>query len=220
MNKIELLRSDIEANYGNAHNLGDLISLVEKEMQSSGRVVCRYHINGLSLDEKTEVEFADMNVTEINTFLIESETPSGLLMGVLDNWINELPVVIKRADELSNEIKFKGIEGNLKSFVDLIDTVQFLIDSLLSLQKIINYPEFKSEAWVKNEILTAKTTGDALQAFETKDFVLLSEILEYDLGHVLQNWQELLQSMQNTMKEESEKTSGQQFSDRIFKKSV
>jgi hypothetical protein len=68
--------------------------------------------------------------------------------------------------------------------------------------------------------LTAKTTGDALQAFETKDFVLLSEILEYDLGHVLQNWQELLQNMQNTMKEESEKTSGQQFSDRIFKKSV
>lgn len=219
MNKIEWNTSQITSEFSSAENLGQLLRQIEARLTSEGQVVCRFHVNGLSLNEADEEKFAGMPLQEISVLQVESEQPSELLLGVLKNWISELPEVIAQADKLAQEIKFKGVEGHLKSFVDLIDTTQFLIDSILSLQGVINYPEFKSKGWVENEMLTAQATGDALRAFESKDFVLLAEILEYDLGHALQTWQDLLTSMQTKMKEDNEQ-SQREFNDRIFRKTT
>lgn len=218
MTKTEWNKQSLEQEFSAAGTLGELLSLIEQKLTNQGQVVCRFHVNGLSLDEKDENKFSNMDLAEVENITVESEMPSQLLFGLLQNWIDELPMVITKADELSSAIKFEGVEGHLKDFVDLIDTAQFLIDSLISLQGVIEYSEFNSPQWLENEMLTAKAVGEALRAFESKDFVLLAEILEYDLGHALQTWQDLLGLMQTRMKEENERGT-QQFSERIFRKS-
>jgi hypothetical protein len=60
----------------------------------------------------------------------------------------------------------------------------------------------KSEAWKKAQTQMASAIGEALQAFQKKDFNWLADILEYDLGHALQTWMEQLDQchleLQNT----------------------
>jgi hypothetical protein len=190
---------------------------LENNLLQNGEVVCQFHLNGMKMTESDEKRLSQISIAEIETIEIESESPQALLFGLIDNWVSELPLLVRNADELAKEIKFKGVEGHLKSFVDLIDSCQFLTESLISLEGIIKGPMIKKEQWRKAEQLTAQAISQSIKAFEVKDFVLLSEILEYDLGHALQIWLEQIQAVGQLLKDESVRDA-KGFSERIFNK--
>lgn len=217
MNRSKFNLEEILKDYSEAQNLGDLFHKVEDTFAARGEVVCQFIINGMALTEADEQRMSQVPFDEIRTLEIDSESPAVLLFGLLNNWIAELPELLRSIDSLAKDIKFKGIEGKLKSFVDMIDSCQFLVESLINLESILKKESMDIENWKKNKVLTARAIGDALGAFENKDFVLLSEVLEYDLGHSLQEWLEEIIRMRDHLKQENDKDS-KQFSARIFEK--
>jgi hypothetical protein len=202
-----------------AHTLGDLFKAFEADFVSRGEIICQFKVNGLSLSENDEKKFSETLVDDVEIVEINSESPTALLFGLLSNWMSELPVLVQNTDQLSKEIKFNGIEGNLKAFVDLVDSCQFLVESLIDLEKIIARESLNHEKWRQNEEMTARAISEALAAFEKKDFVLLAEILEYDLAHSLQIWAEEIRIVSDKLKEENDKDS-QCFSNRVFTKNT
>lgn len=217
MNRTKLNLETILNDYPKAESLGDLLKLVEDQFAAQGEVVCQFIVNDLSLSELDEHRIAQAPLDEVKTLVIESESPATLLFGLLHNWIEELPTLIQCTDRLAKDIRFAGIEGKLKGFIDLVDSCQFLIESLMNLESILQKESMNLENWRKNKVLTARAIGDALHAFEKKDFVQLSEVLEYDLGHSLQEWLGEIIQMQDYLKQENDKDS-RQFSARIFEK--
>jgi hypothetical protein len=210
---------DIRQKFPLIQTLGELFKAFENEFVIRGEVICQFKVNGMSLSENDEKKFAEIQINDIEIIDIDSESPAALLFELLNNWMSELPALIQSTDQLAKEIKFNGIDGNLKAFVDLVDSCQFLIESLINLEKIIYREAFQLEKWRHNEELTARAISEALAAFEKKDFVLLAEILEYDLAHSLQIWAEEIRSVDGRLKAENDKDS-RHFSDRIFNKST
>ena len=183
----------------------------------SGQVACQFHINGLSLTESDEQKFANLSVREIEILEISYQTPENLLTGLLDGWIKKLPEMTKSSDTLSEAIKFRGLDGHFKDLVDLIDNAQLLVDSLLTIDSLFSkFPTVASPEWKQNEITTAEAVGQTLAAFQKKDFNLVADILEYDLGHSIQMWFELISKLHLEVEEtfaratEDEPNSGSQ----------
>src|SRR5579871_547170 len=137
MIKTTVNRDDIKNVHPPVQDLGALIQALEKEYLKKGQLICQFKLNGMVLTEADEHRLSQIQLSEVDIIEIESETPVALLFGLLSNWITELPVLMTNIDELAKEIKFKGVEGNLKPFVDLIDSCQFLMESLQSLANII-----------------------------------------------------------------------------------
>jgi hypothetical protein len=217
MTKTTFTRQQIADSFHEISDLGALMRALESKFLEQGEVVCQFHLNGMKITENDEKRLSQIPLGEVETIEIESENPQALLFGLIENWIAELPTLVRNADELAQEIKFKGIEGRLKAFVDLIDSCQFLTESLISLEGIVKSPAIDQVQWRKAEQLTARAIGQGIKSFEAKDFVLLSEILEYDLAHALQVWLEQIQTLGQLLKEESARdTKG--FSARIFNK--
>jgi len=217
MNRTTFSLEQILNEFPEVENLGDLFRRVENKLASQGQIVCRFCVNDLDLSEGDESRIALAPIDEIKTLAVESESPVALLFKLIQNWIEELPTLIQSADKLAKDIRFEGIEGKLKSFIDLVDSCQFLIESLMNLESILKKESANLDHWQKNKTLTARAIGNALQAFEKKDFVQLSEVLEYDLGNSLQEWLEEIVRMRDYLKQENGKDS-QQFSERIFEK--
>ena len=217
MNKIEWQQNQISENFTGCKNLGQMIAKAEENLKANGQIACRFFVNDIYLNEVDEKKYSDTDINDIKKFAVEAEAPAYLLFGVLDNWIKELPQIIKKCDNLSSDIKFNGIEGHLKSFVDTVDVTQFLVESLMSLQNVIESGYFTTPKWHENELLTAKAIGEAIAAFEKKDFVQLAEIIEYDLAHAMTVWLELLTDMSQSLRQANEKDA-KEFNDRIFKK--
>lgn len=196
MNQMRITAEELETKYSHLATLSDVIQHFENELMTTGQVACQFHINGLSLTENDEKRFANLSIREIEILEISYQTPEGLLTGLLDGWITKLPEMTKANDVLSEAIKFRGLDGHFKDLVDLIDNAQLLVDSLLTIDSLFSkFPTVMSNEWKQNEVTTAEAVGQTLAAFQKKDFNLVADILEYDLGHSIQVWFELISKL-------------------------
>jgi hypothetical protein len=195
MSQLMFQQEDLVARFGVEASLGEIFRQIENDLKPINEVVCQFKINGLALDEQAEQRLAAATLSEVETLEVFSQQPRAILGDVLQNWVKQIPALLECNDNLASEIRFKGIEGQLKSLVELIDQCQLLVDSIISIDSVFpNLPYVKSEAWKKAQTQMASAIGEALQAFQKKDFNWLADILEYDLGHALQTWMEQLES--------------------------
>jgi hypothetical protein len=204
MNRMSLTREDLQREFPPETTLGIVFSKMEKDLVSKGEIVCRFLVNGLTLTEEDEKKFSGFQMTEVEFLEVESETPKILLVEVLNNWVETLPGMIGKSDQLAGSIRLKGIENQMRDFVDLVDTCQFLVDSLMSLRTLCRDIAYvNGSQWKTHEELTARAIAEALNVFEKKDFVLLADIMEYDLGHCLQSWLDSLTELKRHVLEKA-----------------
>ncbi len=196
MSQLQFEQKDLMERFGADLTLGELFRHIEEDLKSVNEVVCQFKVNGLALDEKGEERLAAALISDVETLEVFSQKPSDILADVLLNWVKQIPALLQRNDELAGEIRFKGVEGQLKSLVELIDQCQLLVDSIISIDSVFpNLTAVKSDSWKQAQRQMAGAIGEALQAFQKKDFNWLADILEYDLGHSLQIWMENLEKM-------------------------
>ena len=196
MNQLIYQKNELLARFGNEATLGHVFSEIENDLRKLDKVVCQFMVNGLVLDENAEKRLAGASLEEVETLAVKSETPIFLLEGILENWVKKLPELVQMADDLSLQIRLKGMDGQLKALVDLIDEAQLLVESIISIDMVFSQmPKVSSDSWKKAQKHMATGVGEALQAFEKKDFNTLADIIEYDLGHSFQTWKELLESL-------------------------
>ncbi|MBX2996400.1 MAG: hypothetical protein KF681_16380 [Bdellovibrionaceae bacterium] len=213
-------RGELEQIYFGCDNLKDLIAQVEAEFQKRGEVVCQIIINDMALHESDEVKLGATLMTDIAKVEVRSEKPSALLIDIVHNWELELPKMVTLSDNLAQGIRLKGPEGQYTSFVQLIDSCQFLIESLVSMDSIIDTELFLDrQVWMQNEKMMTEAVGQALSAFEKKDFAILADVLEYDIANALQAWFDLMKDLGGRLRAENDQDS-QHLTDRIFKKSA
>ncbi len=196
MSQMVLTQDTLIEKFGTGATLGEIIGKIEIDLKSLDEVVCQFKVNGIALAESEETKFAKTLVSEIECLEVMSRKPKEILVEVVVNWVNEIPKLIECNDRLSQDIRFNGVEGNLKVLVDLIDNCQLLVDSIMSIDSLFsNIETVKSKFWKESQSLAAAAIGEALTAFQKKDYNLMADVLEYDLGHSLQTWLDLLQTV-------------------------
>jgi hypothetical protein len=187
---------DLITKFGSDATLGDVFSQLEDELKSSKEVVCQFKVNGLPLDEQGEKRLAAAKLDEVESLEVRGQQPTAILGDILISWSDQIPVMIRQNDELATQIRFKGVEGNLKSLVDLIDQSQLLVESIMSIDTVFpDFPIVKSLGWSAAQKQMAEGVGESIEAFQKKDYTWLADILEYDMGHSLQVWMELLERL-------------------------
>lgn len=177
-------------------DLSQVFKAFEKHFEKSGQVICQFRINGLQLSEAEEAKAKQVTMNEIENVEILVDTPANLLEAVIINWIDELPNMIEKTDAVAAKFREEGFQIQYTPFVRLVDSCQFLIDSLLSIQSLRGQDKtVGSVEWRRLEAATVKAIGESLGAFEKKDANWLADVLEYDLANSLQNWYELLKKI-------------------------
>jgi hypothetical protein len=193
MSQLTFQGKDLQVKFGGDTKLEVAFRHIEAELKAVNEVVCQFKVNGMALDEQAEKTLAASPLAEIDLIEVTSERPNILLNEVLKNWIEQIPNMIQRNDTLSSDFRFKGLEGQMKSLVDLIDDCQLLIESLLSIQSVFSdMADVQSEQWLGAQSKMSAAVGEVLSAFQNKNGTLLADILEYDMGHSLQLWLDTL----------------------------
>lgn len=202
MNQKIYTREMLNEKFSDDTSLKTIFQEIEADLKPTGQVVCQFRVNGLNLSEEAEQRLAQVKLADVEIIEVNSQNPAQILENVTQTWIVRIPGIIERNDELSKKLRFDGVEGGLKSFVDLIDDCQLLVDSVISINTLFPHiAGVQSQVWRNAENLIAEGIGQSLGAFEKKDYTLLADVLEYDLGHALQTWLETLTSFEATIQE-------------------
>ncbi len=197
--------SEISQLKSKCQTVGDLVKAVEDEYQNKGYVICQFVINDMKLSESDEHRLQDINTVELEKIKIFYENPDHLLHEIINNWREEIPQIIIKTDQLATKINSDGFENNLVDFIQVIESCQMLVQSLISLHVVLtpmNLIEVPS--WNINEQQLASAVGQALSAAESKNSDLLSEIIEYDLANSLQSWAELFDKISHELSKKND----------------
>ena len=201
MEVLKLSSDEIGQSYFYCERLRDLILALEKEAQNRDRVVCQVRVNGLSLSESDEVRLGESEISSINEIEVETES-----IGELKK--SSVQTVIQLAEALSDEVirladVYRGefdrdpkTGGDARSrFVAVIKNTQTLTEALIVLKPILEEsgasPSF-SDCWRENENHMIATLHEMTEAFQTEDWALLADVLEYELSTTLDKWRILL----------------------------
>ncbi|WP_413559866.1 hypothetical protein [Bdellovibrio sp. HCB209] len=181
---------------------------IENDLRDTNAVVCRFIVNGMEIKESDEARFGSVPLTDVETLEYMTENSNDLVLDVLRAWIDSLPELMDKTESLSKRMRAQGFSGLLKPIHDLVTNCEYLIDSVMSLKVIVGDRHMVASPvnWAKAEDQSKTTVTEALAALENKDFVLLADVLEYDLNNVLQMWKEHLQYLEKALNGDSSGT--------------
>lgn len=185
--------SEIKSHFPQCLTVADLFRAVEKNAEHQGKVVCQFRINGVNFTEADEEKVAPAAVEEIQVVEILVDTPENLLNSVVENWVQELPRMVLQADDIATRLRDDGFQSPYTPLVRLVDSCQFLNDSVVSLR---TFPAIHAvitlEVWDAAIQNMNKAVSETLTAFEKKDANWVADVIEYDLASSLQEWLEIL----------------------------
>lgn len=189
MKNIPVTKKEIETLFSSATTFGELLGLLENEFQKKGDVICRIVLNGIELTDDEEKSKASLGVSEVTSLNVVTAHPDDLMQDLLQFWTKRLPELETETRKTADMIRFDGIEASFTPFVKIVENCQELVRSLGPAKAILSCEEdFPREKWSEAENSLGKTLTELFTAFETKDFVLLSDLMEYDLGNSLGAW--------------------------------
>ncbi len=201
MERFKVSGQELRNFYNGNIALGRVFSDIEQDLRSTNQVVCRYIINGLEIAEEDEARFSTVTLEEIETLEYLTENSRDLTGIVLRGWIEALPELIQKTENLAQRMRAQGLSGLLKPIHDLVQNCEVLIDSTLTIKTTMGDQFLGSSPgdWYKTEEFSKKTVLEALRALENKDFVLLADVLEYDLNNMLQMWLDHLRVLEKSL---------------------
>lgn len=201
MERFKVTGAELRNFYNGNVELARVFSDIENDLRATNQVVCRYVVNGLEISEADEARFRSVSLEQVETLEYLTENSRDIVSTVLQGWIEALPELIQRTDNLSKRMRAQGLSGLLKSIHDLVQNCEFLIDSVISLKELMGDQLLVQSPvnWIKAEEESKRTVLEALRALENKDFVLLADVLEYDLNNVLQMWLDHLRTMEKSL---------------------
>jgi hypothetical protein len=199
MERFKVTGSELREFYKANVDLARVFYDIESDLRATNSVVCRYVVNGLEISEDDEVRFGSVSLEQIETLEYQTEDNNVIVKSVLRGWIEALPELMEQTENLCKRVRVQGFQGHLKAISDLVENCEFLIDSVISLKVLLGdrYLIGCHTIWLNVEAESKKAVLQALHALENKNFVLLADVLEYDLNNVLQMWLDKLQNLES-----------------------
>lgn len=195
MKKFVIDGQTLRNHYQGNVTLGKVFTDIEAELMAENKVVCRFHVNGKSVLEMDEHAYHGLPLDFVDKLEYESETADELYEEVIEGWLLAIPELTRNIGIISGRVRRDGFLNNAVSVSQLIENCRFFIDSLVAIQQISVplLPNMQSEF----ESLRQKTLtviSQSFDALERKEYVLLADLLEYDLSNLLDQWTQVLGS--------------------------
>ena len=201
MERYKVSGEDLRNFYDGNVELATVFNDIERDLHATNQVVCRYILNGLEIAEFEEARFSTVTLDQVESLEYLTENSKDLTGLVLRGWIEAMPELMQATENLARRMRAQGLKGLLRSIHELVQNCEYLIDSTISIKATMGDQFLGSHPlnWAATEEQSKKTVSEALRALENKDFILLADVLEYDLNHMLQMWTEHLKSLEKAL---------------------
>lgn len=185
----------IKSYFSDCSSLKQIVDRFDGQLRDSGQVICRVSVNGIKLSENDELQWAETSPEQISEIEFQTEK--------LDHLLRETLLSLKTyiADLKEQTVKsadiFRTGQDSLaqKEFDKIVDDTEYLLSALTVVKSHVlssnAVPDLASR-WQTIEIQMTKAARELIQAFESNDKVLLSDVLEFELYNSFDSWMGLI----------------------------
>lgn len=188
---MEIIRFDkaqLSAKHADCKDFKELVKKLESKVRLDGKVICAITLNGMRLSESDEARFAGAILNEIDTLEIAIEGTQTLVAETLMTLRDTLTRLQARTVRIAELIRENPSGPAQFEFSGLMEQTQFFTEALAALKPRAKLVSESATLWANAETSTQSMIRELLQAFSRSDFVLVADVLEYELFNLLEQW--------------------------------
>lgn len=175
--------------FPSASDLGQILSALNESESKNGSVICEIFVNDVKMREEEEVKWSAAKIEEIRNLRVGTKKVEGLMIESLHGGIDFLDDIMGGLLRASDIFRNDDIHAAHKYYACCIEATEAFVE-LISHYKIV-YTQVLGRGvlnWEKIELQLIKSLHEVLEAYGQKNYVLVADLLEYDLTNVLQQW--------------------------------
>lgn len=188
--------TEISTEFPQAKTLSEVISELEATFQLKGEVICEIQVNGIAIDEADEVRLGATPVTEIESLIICSSEPARLIDQALNSCREFIPHVKQSCIRTSEKLRGTDSAGAQSQFIETMEGCYWLVDTLRHVRGASknNVTGPGLDQWTGYETKMTAVVREVVKAYEAKDYVLVADLLEYELSEAVAAWEIVLKA--------------------------
>jgi len=189
--------NEIRKSFIGCATLREIISEIESDFSRRGEVICEIHVNGVRLDEADESRFASSPSAEIRSLEVRGDRPDALIGDALGSALQLLPQLEQSCVSTAEKFRGPSIVEAQKGFTETLDGCQWLIETMMHVRGAssgIGDPIPRTDLWLDADQAIARVVKEVSAAYMSRDFVLVADLLEYELTGALAVWRTVVSS--------------------------
>jgi hypothetical protein len=175
--------------------LKDIIRRLEMDFSCKGEVICEIHVNGILLNESDETRFGSSPAHEIHDLSVRTNRPDALIMQALESARVYIPQLEESCFESAGAFRGHDLAMAQRCFSETLEGCTWLVETLTHIRGAasgIGQPIGSIDRWFEAEKAINRVVREVSEGYIASDFVLVADLLEYELTGALQIWAEAL----------------------------
>lgn len=181
---------------------GELMERVSRQALKTGEQVLRVKLNGEDLTGKDRSHLKKMPIAEIQEIEIQTGNPKILARSSLYSVADFLEKLLNELQHTAEYFRLGDTEKSNRSFVRCLDGLQVFTHSLEQCRRLLGisfeliYIPSSSDAYAitvaENRRKMFEVLDGMIEAQTNQDWVLLADLLEYELIPILEDWRQII----------------------------
>ncbi len=187
-------QEELLTQYPHCDLLKDVVHHLEEDAKNLGKVVCTITLNGRKLNEDDEIKFAGTSVTGIESLSVELEETRKLVADTLITLRDGLVAMQNRALSVADMVRVDPAGPAHQGFSSLMEEARYLTEALRALRHRMVETDQQARLWRAAEAKSQAVIRELIKAFQAQDFVLVGDVLEYEMFNLMESWIHVIDS--------------------------
>jgi hypothetical protein len=195
--EISVDRKSVEIEGAHISNLEEILVKVMSEHVQPGKVITGVKLNGAGYSEKKPHDAATVSLKDIQTLEIDTMSAEEMARHFFNNGAKYLELLIKGAEKISELFRIADETEANEHYAEYLENLQLFLqmvaESKEALHLNLSAIPFQN-ATVEDEVQKlSNVTDQMLKVQENEDWVMLADLLEYELTPLLRGWESITQ---------------------------
>jgi hypothetical protein len=198
--EISLDRKRLELEGAQSTNLEEILMKVISEHVQPGKIITGVKLNGTGYSEKNPHDAASVALKDIKILEIDTMSAEEMAKHFFTNGEKYLDLLIKGAEKISELFRVADETEANEHYVEYLENLRLFLQMIAQCTEVLHVDLSAipfQKASVKEEVQKLSGVMDQmLKVQEDEDWVMLADLLEYELIPLLKGWNEILALLQ------------------------
>ncbi len=203
MNVTKYSEEEIKSIFLDQSNLKEVLAKIYLECGARGEVICEVSVNGIILTEEDERKFENSPISEIRNIMIRSQYPHFLLDESLEGCLDLISKLLGAFELTAKYFRSSNLHLAHSHQSACIEGVQWFIQMMTHFKAV--YGVLRSalpQRWAELENNMGIVLNEIFDAYSKKNYILVADLLEYDLIGIFSQWHYELSQLERGAKGE------------------
>ena len=186
---------------GNFSNFEDVIKTLSQSLDKEGRIIWNVTLNGRHFSESYPHESRNITLEDIHTLEVHTMDQKDIFMDFLKNSTHILSVHQKNARVIADDFRLGKLKDAITNYIELLQAYRDLVYMLQQCQIVLGINldmiNVNGISMVTKLDSLSHLFDEMIRAQESEDWILLSDLLEFELVPLFDDWMKILPAIES-----------------------